>query len=454
MQSFMITLLTCSVSMSMLALIYMAVTPLLVQRYSVKWLYYAWLIVVIGLVIPFRPQFNNAIVKIDMMGGAAGAPYVQIGNGLPVAIHAPVKNATLPPLFSWWQIAVAVWLVGVIAFLAYQVIKHYRFMKMVKRWSEDITDKQALTVFDDLKTEMGISKRIRLYLCASVGSPMMIGFVTPRIVLPKVNLENGELRLILKHELVHYRRKDLWYKCILLIATAIHWFNPIAYLMARAIDALCETSCDAEVVRDKDVDTRQRYSETIIRVAKSHSQLVTALSTNLYGGKENMKNRILSIMDTGKKAAGGLVIGGVLLSTLGTGIAFAATAHGGNSVQASQAIHHSTANGASAASSQAQSSAPASTAGGYTLMNLMNDSQTPGPQDLSVQKAAEDAASALNQKYGLDLTGYKFYPGFYKGAAPNTDIWAFKINTPPNTVPWTYVVTMNAVTGQILVVGK
>lgn len=141
-------------------------------------------------------------------------------------------------------------------------------------------------------------------------------------------------------------------------------------------------------------------------------------------------------------AAGAMILGGgTLLATTLSPTAFAATNNAHSNAQ-------------SAPSSQVQSSAPRQTAGGYTLMNLMNDSQTPGPQDLSVQKAAEDAANALNKKYGLDLAGYEFYPGFYKGAAPNTDIWGFKINTPPNTVPRTYVVTINAVTGKTITIGK
>jgi len=131
----------------------------------------------------------------------------------------------------------------------------------------------------------------------------MIGFVNPRILLPKSDIEEDELRFILRHELVHYKRKDLWYKCLVLIATAIHWFNPIVYLMAEAIDILCEMSCDAEVIRSTDADTRQHYSETIIGVVKYQSKMKTALSTNFYGGKKGMKNRIFSIMDTGKKRA-------------------------------------------------------------------------------------------------------------------------------------------------------
>jgi len=325
MQGFMITLLICSVTMSALALFYMAITPLLAKRYSVKGCYYAWLVIVIGLIIPFRPQFSNAIVKVDMPSNTA-VPIIQVGNGTPVTVPAPVENALPSALsnISWWQITAAVWLAGMIIFLAYYVIKHYRFLKLAARWSENITDEQTLTVFQNLKTQMDLSQNIGLQFCDSIGSPMMIGFVSPRILLPKSDYAKDELRFILKHELVHYKRKDLWYKCLVLIATAIHWFNPIVYLMTKAIDIQCELSCDEKVVCSMGADMRQYYSETIISVVRRQSKLKTALSTNFYGGKKGMKKRIFSIMDMSRKKAGLAVLCGVLIFTLGTGFAFAA----------------------------------------------------------------------------------------------------------------------------------
>ena len=161
---------------------------------------------------------------------------------------------------------------------------------------------------------------------------MMIGFVRPRILLPRTDFAQDELRFILEHELVHYKRKDLYYKGLVLLATAIHWFNPVVYLMARVIGAQCESSCDAQVVGGADADTRQSYSETIIGVVKHQSKLKTALSTNFYGGKMGMKNRIFSIMDTDRKKAGVAVFCAALIFTLGTGALFA-TNSGAQSAQ-------------------------------------------------------------------------------------------------------------------------
>jgi len=89
-------------------------------------------------------------------------PIIQVGNGTPVI--GPVENTvTFPALLSisWWQVAVAVWLAGMIVFLAYHVVKHSRFIKMAGRWSENITNEKTLALLESQKTEMGISKQIK-----------------------------------------------------------------------------------------------------------------------------------------------------------------------------------------------------------------------------------------------------------------------------------------------------
>jgi hypothetical protein len=52
--------------------------------------------------------------------------------------------------------------------------------------------------------------------------------------------------------------------------------------------------------------------------------LKTVLSTNFYGGKKGMKNRITSIMDTSKRRKGAIIVVLILAATLCTGFVFAA----------------------------------------------------------------------------------------------------------------------------------
>lgn len=326
MRGFMVMLLINSVTISAAALVYMAITPLLAKRYSVKARYYSWLVLIIGLIIPFRPGFGNALVKVGIPDNAA-VPVIRIGNTTSVSA-IPVGNAvpSALPHIPWWQIAAALWLAGMLGFCVFHIIRHYRFLKLVSRWSDSVTEGPQLEVFQSLKTQMGLAENIGLQICESIGSPMMTGFVKPRILLPKADFTTEELGLILKHELVHYKRKDLWYKGLTLAANAIHWFNPVVYLMTQAIDSQCELACDEGVVRGAGADVRQYYCETIIRVIRYQSKRKTALSTLFYKGKKGMKERIFSIMDMKKKKAGISLIMGVMILTLGSGFTLAAKA--------------------------------------------------------------------------------------------------------------------------------
>jgi len=310
----MIALFTCSVAMSALAFIYIVCTSFLIKWYSEKGLYYAWLVIVFGLIIPFRPQWNVSPV-FEMQ-------IIEV-----LHFTQTIENVTLSPVatgISGWQIMSALWFAGVVVFLFYHALKHYRFVKTTKRWSVSIKDENTLALMENLKKEMEITKHIELYVCSCAGSPMLIGLFKPRIFIPTIEITHDELRYIINHELVHYKRKDLLYKYVVLVATAIHWFNPVVYFVSKEIADLCEMSCDSEVVKNADADARQFYSEAIIGVVKYKSKLKTALSTSYYSGKRGIKKRISSIMEMKKKRAGIVVACIAMFITLGTGFIFAA----------------------------------------------------------------------------------------------------------------------------------
>ncbi len=371
MQNFIIMLLACSVTMSILALLYMLITPILSKRYSASGRYYAWLVIVVGLIIPFRPQFSNAIIQLkipqqlgiqfeskeftrELEEAIALENFLieleeaiaqeNVSGKLEEAINLeavleelqsstyqtnlPFNNTISDNILitaasqgtSWWHITIIVWLVGIVFCIIYHSVKHFYFMRMCKRWNEKVTDEYTINLFDDIKAKMQVSKNIGLYICPFVNSPVLIGLTSPKIILPKINFASEELTFILKHELVHYKRKDLWYKFLVILATTIHWFNPVVYIIAKVIDIQCELSCDSEVVHSENIDVRLQYSETIIGAIKNQSKLKTALSTNFYGGKNGMKKRIFSIMDMSKKKAGIAVLISVFIATSLTGM--------------------------------------------------------------------------------------------------------------------------------------
>lgn len=313
MRSFLIALIECSVAMSVLILLFIAITPLLEKRYVAKWRYYAWLVIVIGLIIPFRPHFDTALIQMDTLVAPSYTQKMPSDNSEPSGnnpTQSPIQRAEPgvvgmipddnPPIgtghrglaaIPWYCWAGYLWLTGTVIFITYQSLRQLRFLKMVKRWSQRVTDQQTLNILQSLQAELEVSQQVKLQVCPSITSPMMLGFVNPVILLPATNFSADELFFVLKHELVHFKRKDLCYKSLVLIAVAIHWFNPIVYLMAKAIAVQCEISCDAEVVKNTDRYGRQLYSETIIGVIEKPG-MQTVFSTDFYGGKKGMRNKI------------------------------------------------------------------------------------------------------------------------------------------------------------------
>ena len=96
----------------------------------------------------------------------------------------------------------------------------------------------------------------------------MLGLLRPIIVLPWEERGREELRLILAHELTHLRRGDVLCKAVLSLACAVHWFNPLVWLMSRAAGRNLELCCDDAVVRDMDQSQRCRYGSMLLDAAE------------------------------------------------------------------------------------------------------------------------------------------------------------------------------------------
>ena len=329
METFLTALLQCSLSMSIITLLYAIVLPMLSKRYAPKWRYMVWLVIAAGWLIPFRPLIELPFLPAQ----SANTPLVHV----PFTPVSPVMNTSAEALtpapemvtgisrLAMWKIGFCLWLVGAVFILVYHIWRHSRFMKMVNRWSEGETTPEILHVLDTLKQEQKIKAKIEYKICSSISSPMMVGFFRPVILMPSVQLSENELILILRHELTHFKRHDLWYKTIVLAATILHWFNPMVYFMARATSVQCEIACDALVLENEDMQTRKQYGETIIAVVRGGKAHQTALSTNFYGGKRGMKNRITSMLDSKRKKAGIVILCTVLAGIMLTGATLVAT---------------------------------------------------------------------------------------------------------------------------------
>lgn len=297
------TLLAFALTVSAVTLCALVLTPMLRNRVSARSLYLAWLAVLVCALIPIRPFSPRPAVTLSPAPVAravevpvfaprqtdtpvtpvsqpAAADFVPVYTGSTVSASSAVQPART---LQWSTVLCMVYLTGAALMLLGSLAHHARYLRMLRRWRKPISDRRILALYDALRDEMGVRRAIPIYLCQAVDSPMIAGIFRPCILLPENHLNLSELRLVLRHELTHYQRGDLYVKLLELLCVSLHWYNPLIYLARREIDYACEASCDERVMRGASLDDRQYYSETIITVIRRQRARGTVLSTSFYG---------------------------------------------------------------------------------------------------------------------------------------------------------------------------
>jgi len=319
---------TTSLFISVAILVVMALRALLAQKFTARLRYVTWLIVLLGLVIPLRPLVGG-LITIDVPVPITLEQAQQLDNaGLITSDAEPAQEiqSSARSTASVFQTVAIVWLSVALAVFAYHMWKYIRFRKLIKRWSTDVTDESILVILRAMQTEKELAnKKIGLKRCGFISTSMIVGFVRPVVLLPEKDFDADELELIFRHELIHYKRGDLFVKLLSVIAMSLHWFNPVIYWMNAAMQADCEASCDAAVLTDVGNESNQFYAELIMDMIGS-TRSKTALSTCFYGTKRGIQTRMSAIMNgtskVGKISFSIIMILVILMVFFGSALAF------------------------------------------------------------------------------------------------------------------------------------
>ena len=320
------------------------------KRYGAKWRYLLWLVVAVRLCVPVQLSLPERMEGMRMevpsvQNGARGVlevknpEYLASSDGDKEAMKEIMQIPREEGTFTMLHIDFSggddgndrdmidfflaypniLWFLGVVLFLVWQRWKYTSFRKMLKRNRRKILDAAVLDTYYTLCKNIGIKKRPELYFCGGLPSPLCVGFFKQEIYINSEDREERDLRLILQHELTHCRRRDVWYKGMLLLARALHFFNPFVHWMAKLAEKDMELSCDVAVMENCTMEERQAYSMAILRTVREANHKGMQLSTAFFGGKEELKLRFENIFDmTTKKRGIALFVAAALVVCGGT----------------------------------------------------------------------------------------------------------------------------------------
>lgn len=328
METFLLNLLKTSLLGSIAILAMLVLKPLWRERYRAKTRCWLWLALAAFLLLPVDFSVKNAPVQaappkdytlfvgtdktaIQSTDNLFGDMAEKSGQS-PAAVRDTIiqRPVTNPEQKTTRYIPVTTilfygYLAGAAAFLLYQGLSYALFRRTVRRWKRDVSRADYAAMLSDTARDLGVSAP-EMIVCEAISTPAVTGLLRPRLLLPHEHYDVQELRYILRHELCHLKRRDMLLKLVLLAANAMHWFNPVVYLMLRQADEDIELACDSAATDGLELPERAAYSRTLLAAVQSSVRALPA--TTCFGGTvERLKRRITNVLGAQKKRGLGIV---------------------------------------------------------------------------------------------------------------------------------------------------
>jgi bla regulator protein BlaR1 len=283
-----------TVHASIVVCLVLLVHVLLRSKAPGRLLYSLWLLLIIRMVTPWVPQSNlslfnllQAIYGRDLAGFApAGSAVTSLDAGQQIS---GIGLLTVLPI---------VWLAGATALACYAFFVNFAFWARV-RHEPALGDPGVCGLLQECRARMGIRREVRLIETDKVSSPSLLGFVRPRLLLPKGmtdEVDFEDLRHIFLHELAHLKHHDIIVGYVVSLLQILHWFNPLLWFAFCRMRADRELACDELVLSTRDVAQPQRYGQTIIGLVERFNQKrYLPAMVGIMENKSQLKRRIAMI---------------------------------------------------------------------------------------------------------------------------------------------------------------
>lgn len=302
-----------SLTASAVLLPLLLLSTLIQRRYTAKTCYVLWLALAVWLLLPVdwslpEPVVTITVPEVPQVWTAPVEPVsVPVVTGTEEGVPEQVQNA-LPTL---GQILTGTWLAGALGLLLWHGTGYLLARRRLRAGSWEEPEDQILLA-SLWKGEHGAPE---VLWTKDTAAPLSLGLFRPLVFLP-AGLGEEETAMVLSHELAHIRRRDLWYKFLLLLVNAAHWFNPLVWWMCRQAGRNLEYCCDDAVVAGHNAAFRYDYGQVLLRHA-AHGAGIPLYATRLSSGGRQMKGRLMNLFL--KKKTGVMLVAVVLCAAVAVG---------------------------------------------------------------------------------------------------------------------------------------
>lgn len=263
------TVILLSLTGSISVIILLLLKLFVLKRFSGMAQKILWILALLSMVIPvwkFIPE--DSIEPIIIPYYSDYIPEEEIiefpmGENTFDAPTAPETPQKTPANINYKLIIATAWLCGAGLFMAVTVLSYISFLIKKKKNSIKSTEN---AIFEEVKDSLKIKHKIRVRKCKDSDSPFLTGVFFPIVYTPENTMDEEAEKLIYLHELTHYKNCDLILKWVAFFVNAVHWFNPLCYIITKNINEACEIACDMSVTKNMDDDEKKLYMSTILNL--------------------------------------------------------------------------------------------------------------------------------------------------------------------------------------------
>lgn len=190
---------------------------------------------------------SSAVALASIATPAAGAAVVRD--------LSPASRA-----LSW---VVAAWSLGVVLLTARALRDCWRLDRLARRCAG--VDPALEGLLAGVARRFGMRRPPRIRVSTTVGSPTLIGWIRPVLLLPAavvLGFPREQIELILAHELGHIRRLDPLVNLAQTVLETLYFYHPVVHWISRDVRHARELCCDHVVLETMAAD-RCRYARTL-----------------------------------------------------------------------------------------------------------------------------------------------------------------------------------------------
>jgi beta-lactamase regulating signal transducer with metallopeptidase domain len=220
----------------------------------------------------------------------------------PAKLHAGIVLSS-----SWASYLFAVWYLAAGLLLFRLSVGLWRVRQIRRKCCE--VDLAGLDpAMAGILQDFGSRRGVKLCVSSDVAVPAAIGFFRPAIVFPAwllPQLSPEEIKVVLLHELAHFRRWDNWSNLAQKIVKAVFFFHPAVWWIESRLTLEREMACD-DMVLAQTASPRAYASSLISFAEKLHNARALSLAQALVSRMRDMSLRVAQILDTKQPSRTGL----------------------------------------------------------------------------------------------------------------------------------------------------